>query len=623
MTTYKELFGKYVQNVSSDPTSTDAEGQIWYNSTSGTFKTVLGNYGVWAAGGNLNNGRSASQAAGTQTAALAVAGRGNPGAVQQNFVESYNGTSWTSSPAINTSRFWIAVGGTTSDALGAGGYIIPASTSTATEKWNGSAWTSSGSLNTTRWGLSGSSKGTSSAFLVFGGATKSPVSNLSASESFNGTSWTNTPSLNTARRTLAGAGTQTAALTFGGETPSLTGATESWNGSTWTTLPASMNTARSGMGGTGTQTAAIGAGGYSTAFTGATEVWNGTSWTNSSSLSTARGSGLDAAGGSSSALIAAGNTGAAQYLTSTEEFDVGVVVPVAGSWSSGGNLNTGKYNSAAGGTQTSTVNFGGYVFPNSATNISESYNGTSWTNTPNMNTARGALAGAGASNTSALAFSGNTLSGSPSYTTATESFNGSSWTNVNSLNTSRGGGAGGGIQTSAIMISGYDGSSNVTNTELWNGTSWTTSPAGVNTAARGLAGVATSSSSALKFGGYSTAVTGATESWNGSSWTSVNSLNTIRSGLAGAGTQTLALAFAGDTGPGSGLTATELWNGTSWTTSPNGLAYARYAPAGSGTQAAALCIGGIRDSASPQFRTNTEAWTGPSTTLNYKTLTTS
>jgi hypothetical protein len=46
MTTYKELFGKYVQNYASDPTSTDAEGQIWYNTTSGTFKTALGSYGV-------------------------------------------------------------------------------------------------------------------------------------------------------------------------------------------------------------------------------------------------------------------------------------------------------------------------------------------------------------------------------------------------------------------------------------------------------------------------------------------------------------------------------------------------------------------------------------------------
>jgi hypothetical protein len=41
MTTYKEIFGKYVKNYSSDPTA-DAEGQVWYNTTSGTFKSVLG-----------------------------------------------------------------------------------------------------------------------------------------------------------------------------------------------------------------------------------------------------------------------------------------------------------------------------------------------------------------------------------------------------------------------------------------------------------------------------------------------------------------------------------------------------------------------------------------------------
>ena len=52
MTTYKEIFGKTVKVVSTDPTDAGAEGQVWYNSTSGTFKTVLG-VGAWSAGGNL------------------------------------------------------------------------------------------------------------------------------------------------------------------------------------------------------------------------------------------------------------------------------------------------------------------------------------------------------------------------------------------------------------------------------------------------------------------------------------------------------------------------------------------------------------------------------------------
>jgi len=73
MTTYKEIFGKYVKNYSSDPTS-DIEGQIWYNSTSGTFKTNLVGAAAWASGGNLATARQSPAGAGTQTAGLVFAG---------------------------------------------------------------------------------------------------------------------------------------------------------------------------------------------------------------------------------------------------------------------------------------------------------------------------------------------------------------------------------------------------------------------------------------------------------------------------------------------------------------------------------------------------------------------
>jgi hypothetical protein len=93
-----------------------------------------------------------------------------------------------------------------------------------------------------------------------------------------------------------------------------------------------------------------------------------------------------------------------------------------------------------------------------------------------------------------------------------------------------------------------------------------------------------------------TAVTfAATESYNGSAWTTVNSLNTARRRLAGAGTQTLALAFGGGTGTAATGT-TELWNGTSWTTNPNSMGTARYELGGAGTQSAALGFGGYATS---------------------------
>jgi hypothetical protein len=52
----------------------------------------------------------------------------------------------------------------------------------------------------------------------------------------------------------------------------------------------------------------------------------------------------------------------------------------------------------------------------------------------------------------------------------------------------------------------------------------------------------------------------ATEEYDGSTWTSVNSLNTTRNVLGGAGTNTLALAFGGNTGTAY-TAATEEWTG--------------------------------------------------------------
>jgi hypothetical protein len=76
---------------------------------------------------------------------------------------------------------------------------------------------------------------------------------LATTEEYNGTIWTAGGNLNTARATLAGCGTQTAALAFGGSSGSNTGATELYDGTSWTTSPASMSTARTGLGGAGTQ----------------------------------------------------------------------------------------------------------------------------------------------------------------------------------------------------------------------------------------------------------------------------------------------------------------------------------------------------------------------------------
>jgi hypothetical protein len=52
-----------------------------------------------------------------------------------------------------------------------------------------------------------------------------------------------------------------------------TAATEEYDGTSWTTSPASLSTARQGLGGAGTQPAALGFGGYVPGVTNATEEY--------------------------------------------------------------------------------------------------------------------------------------------------------------------------------------------------------------------------------------------------------------------------------------------------------------------------------------------------------------
>ena len=54
MTTYNGIAGGRVNFLSSDPTynSSAQDGQVWYNSNSGTLKSFIP-VGAWASGGNM------------------------------------------------------------------------------------------------------------------------------------------------------------------------------------------------------------------------------------------------------------------------------------------------------------------------------------------------------------------------------------------------------------------------------------------------------------------------------------------------------------------------------------------------------------------------------------------
>ena len=290
-------------------------------------------------------------------------------------------------------------------------------------------------------------------------------------------------------------------------------------------------------------------------------------------------------------------------------------VTTVGAWSTGGNLNTARRDGAGAGIQTSALMFAGTGY----VGLTESYNGSAWTEVADLNLGRVLLAGTGESNTAALAIGG--FSGPPGFLhrSETESWNGTSWTEVNNLNTARYRAAANGTQTSALAYGGNLPPNNTTGqTESWNGTSWTET-GDLNTAREGTGGSGSDNTSALSFAGLAPPSVANTESFNGTSWTELNDMNTARFALGGtcSGTNTSALGFGGTPDGTPTIANTESWNGTSWTETTD-LNTARAKMGSAGTSTAALAMGGE----SPGDTAATEEWLGAGATVT-KTITTS
>ena len=93
------------------------------------------------------------------------------------------------------------------------------------------------------------------------------------------------------------------------------------------------------------------------------------------------------------------------------------------------------------------------------------------------------------------------------------------------------------------------------NTESYDGSSWTTGGT-LNKTVKSLAGAGASNTAALSFGGSGSAVPPSgpannvsqtqTEQYNGTSWTTTSSMSTAKDNLAGCGTTSAALAFGGE-----------------------------------------------------------------------------
>ena len=184
MTDYKEIKGKTVLNIASDLDNAEGQGEIWFNTTSGDFKTIVKAAGAWASGGNLNTAKRYGSTAGTQTAGLYFGG--SPGSTIAEETEEYNGSAWTAGGDLTTGR--ATAGGT----------------------------------------------GVQTAALCIGSYPSGAIV-----EAYDGSSWSEGPDLSGGRHNLSSAGTTTAALGAGGNLPPSTNVTEEWDlsvaGANWDT----------------------------------------------------------------------------------------------------------------------------------------------------------------------------------------------------------------------------------------------------------------------------------------------------------------------------------------------------------------------------------------------------
>ncbi len=280
-----------------------------------------------------------------------------------------------------------------------------------------------------------------------------------------------------------------------------------------------------------------------------------------------------------------------------------------GTWASANALNNSRWGGgAAGTTGTAAMYFGGNENPTptyNTTTDTEQYNGTSWTEVSNLNTARQQIVGLG-TQSDAMAVGGQTISGEIN---SSEHWNGTSWTATNNLGSERRalGAAGHATSSAAVVWGGWDKGPALASakTETFDGTNWSEAN-DLSVAAYGAGGAGTESA-ALSISTYGPPSSGVCNRWDGTSWTTDGgTLNTSRVlGSQHGGTQVSAIYAGGPTAD------TEVYDGTSWTEVANLATQRRSLGGVAANNTAALVFGGDQD---PPVSAATEEFTTPDVT---------
>ena len=282
---------------------------------------------------------------------------------------------------------------------------------------------------------------------------------------------------------------------------------------------------------------------------------SGGAWASGGATPIAVTAGLVSAGTTTAALFANGlaSDPAGGYQKTSYEYN-------GTAWGSpvSMNRNVGAYTQGS-GTQTAALSGGYYQSAPVAgvQNTAETYDGSTWTTVNNCVNALGQRTGCG-TQTATLEAGGSTVNPTPTVGNV-ELYDGTNWSETTDLGTARSKGAAhNGTQTACLTIGGAEPATSA-KVEEWNGSSWTEKTA-VNTARDGMGG-AGSSTLAIVYGGQPGAVTN-TESWNGTSWTEVADLSTGTADGGSAGSTTnnnSALSISGGAGAATAITNTEEW----------------------------------------------------------------
>ena len=273
-----------------------------------------------------------------------------------------------------------------------------------------------------------------------------------------------------------------------------------------------------------------------------------------------------------------------------------------GAWASGTAINSGRQGQGSAGIQTAGMIMGSGPVP-AGRDQTEVYNGSTWSESNDLNTGRGGrISGMG------TITAGVAAGGENGTLTNAEEYNGTGWTAATAMNVGRRNAGSSGTQTAGLIVGNPGG---VATSEEYNGTGWTTGGE-LSTGRSSVGGGGTLAASIMSGGeipGYTT--TPNAETYDGTSWTETGNLNTTRCSYASSisGTTSNLLVYGGSPMNSSPyMNETEHFNGTSWTELAD-LATGARTQGGLGTGVSSVSAGGAisGDSAA----TVVEEWTAP------------